>query len=260
MLKRTTTKLLASFSIAAISLSTPAMAGWGDLLKQAEEKVKESAPELLDSVSGNDSGSAGKFSTAELIEGLKEALKIGTQRAVDTVSATNGYLGNPDIRIPMPSKLDQAGKLLRQVGLGSTVDQFEESMNHAAEKAAPKAKAIFLDTLSKMSIDDAKKIYEGADDSATRYFEESTRQQLSDDFKPLIVKTMDEVGVTRYYQQMVKKAEKYPLISDLDLNLDNYVTDQALDGLFTMLAAEEKAIREDPAARTTELLKKLFSQ
>lgn len=239
--------------------STPVIASWGDYLKQAEEKIKEKAPELIGSA--DSSNTIGKnLSTDEIIKGLKEALKIGTERAVATVSKANGYISNPEIRIPLPENIEKAGSLLRQFGLGSTVDQFEESMNHAAEKAAPKAKAVFLNVLNSMSLEDAKKIYQGSDDAATRYFEEKTRDNLTADFKPLIIDSMNDVGVTKYYQDLVKKAEKYPLVNDLDLNLENYVTGKALDGLFLMLAEEEKAIRENPAARTTDLLKKLFSQ
>ncbi len=253
-------KIKATLSLTVLFVTIPVYAGWGDFLKQAEEKVKEKAPALMDSVSGDTSSLNTQLSTEEIIEGLKEALKVGTERAVDTVSATNGYLDNPNIRVPLPENLDKAGQLLRKFGLGSTVDNFEESMNRAAEAAAPKAKAIFLSVLEDMSLDDAKNIYQGENDAATRYFEDKTRGNLTSEFKPLISDSMSDVGVTKYYQSMVSKAEKYPMVSDLDLNLENYVTDKALDGLFTMLAAEEKAIRENPAARTTELLKKLFSQ
>lgn len=252
---RTHTHRLGLAIVLSLAPISAVWAGWGDLLKQVEEK----APDLLDSVTGKTSDQLNtNLSSDELIAGLKEALKIGTERAVETVSATNGYLGNPEIRIPLPDKLEAAGNLLRKFGMDSTVDSFEESMNHAAEKAAPEAKAIFLDTLSQMSIEDAKKIYQGDDDAATRYFEDKTRDKLSSSFKPLIKDSMAEVNVTGYYQQLVEQAKQYPLMNKLDLDLENYVTDKALDGLFTMLAAEEMAIREDPAARTTELLKKLF--
>lgn len=254
-----TKTLIGILSVFALLPATPALAGWGDFIKQAEEKVKEKAPDLIGS-SDSSSPLSANLSTEDIVNGLKEALKIGTQRAVDTVSQSDGYLSNPNIRIPLPENVDKAGELLRKFGLGSTVDKFEESMNLAAEKAAPKAKAVFLSVLDDMSLEDAKKIYQGNDDAATRYFEEKTRGDLNGDFKPLIVDSMNDVGVTKYYQDLVKKAEKYPLVNDLDLNLENYVTDKALDGLFTMLAAEEKAIRENPAARTTDLLKKLFSQ
>lgn len=254
MNKKTKT-IIGLVSLLSILPATSAIAGWGDFLKQAEEKVKEKAPELMGSAGGSES-----LSTDEIIKGLKEALKIGTQRAVDTVSKANGYLSNPEIRIPLPENIEKTGTLLRKFGLGSTVDQFEESMNLAAEQAAPKAKAVFLNLLDDMTLEDAKKIYQGSDDAATRYFEDKTRGDLTSEFKPLVVDSMNNVGVTKYYQDLVKKADNYPLISDLDLNLDKYVTDKALDGLFTMLAAEEKAIRENPAARTTDLLKKLFSQ
>lgn len=236
-------------------LTTTSQAGWNDLLKQVEEK----APDLLNSLAGQDSSDNFDLSSDELVAGLKEALKVGTARAVSAVSATDGYFGNPKIRIPLPDELQMAGNLLRKFGLDSTVDRFEESMNRAAEKAAPQAKESFLKALEQMTIDDAKKIYQGEDDAATRYFEDHTRTELREAFKPIIEDSMASVGVTRYYRQLVEKAKQYPLVGNLDLDLEKHVTNKALDGLFTTLAAEEKAIRENPTARTTELLKKVFT-
>jgi hypothetical protein len=133
-------------------------------------------------------------------------------------------------------------------------------MNRAAEKAAPKATEYFLNALKAMTFEDAKKIYEGSDDAATRYFQDKTSGDLESTFKPIIKDAMQQVGATRYYQQMVDEASKYPLVGDMDLNLENHVTDKALEGLFLMLAEEEKKIRQDPVARSTDLLKQVFGQ
>lgn len=230
-----------------------AHAGWGDLLKKLEDK----APELLQQP---DTSTDTQLDTDTLIRGLKEALSVGTQRAVEQVSKTDGYLGNPRIKVPLPSVVGTGAGLVRKYGGSALVDDFELSMNRAAEKAAPKATEYFLETLRQMSFEDAKKIYQGDDDAATRYFQEKTSTQLEDVFKPIIQDTMEQVGVTSYYQALVKQASQYPFVGDMDLNLENHVTAKALQGLFVILAEEEKRIREDPVARSTDLLKQVFGQ
>ncbi len=158
----------------------------------------------------------------------------------------------------MPDTVESGAKLLRKFGAGSLVDDFELSMNRAAEQAAPQATEYFLNALKAMSFEDVKRIYEGSDDAATNYFKEQTSADLESVFKPIIRDTMESVGVTRYYQQMVDEASSYPLVGDMDLNLENHVTNKALQGLFLMLAEEEKKIRQDPLARSTDLLKQVF--
>jgi len=236
--------------------SLPTLAGWGDLLKKIEEK----APEILNSSDSDAKTSLTNLDTETLIKGLKQALEIGTKRAVDGVSKTDGYFANPKIKVPMPESIDSATQLMKKFGLGSLVDDFELSMNRAAEKAAPQATEYFLNALKVMSFEDAKKIYEGNDDAATRYFQDNTSADLESVFKPIIRDSMEQVGATRYYKQLVDEASQYPLIGDMDLNLENHVTDKALEGLFLMLAEEEKRIREDPVARSTDLLKQVFGR
>jgi hypothetical protein len=196
---------------------------------------------------------------SEIIKGLKQALEIGTAEAVQVVSKVNGYYKNPDIRIPLPEDVQKAEKFIRMAGYGDLVDDFELSMNRAAEQAAPEAKSIFWDAIKQMSFDDARKILNGADNAATIYFEDKTSARLSEVFKPIVGQTMSEVGVTNTYKDLNKKASNLPFVDSFSFDLDQYVTDQALDGLFVMLAAEEKKIREDPAARVTDLLKKVFA-
>jgi len=151
-------------------------------------------------------------------------------------------------------------KVLRGIGYGSQVDSFELSMNRAAEQAAPEAKVIFWDTIKKMSFSDARKILEGKEDEATTYFKEKTQDRLDETFKPIIHKTMSKVGVTNYYQNIEAKVRSLPFADSLNLDLDKYVTAGALDGLFLMLAEEERKIRQDPAARVTDLLKEVFGK
>jgi len=203
-------------------------------------------------------GTSDSISESEIVEGLKQALEIGTTKAVDLVSKQGGYYNNPEIKIPLPGSVQKVENLLRGAGFGSKVDAFELSMNKAAERAAPEAKSIFWDAIKKMKIDDAKKILNGREDEATLYFQDKTSARLQEIFEPIVKESMGEVGVTRTYQDLNAKLEKIPFADSLNLDLDKYVTAGALNGLFQMLAEEEKKIRSDPAARVTDLLKKVF--
>ena len=203
-------------------------------------------------------GTSDSISDSEIVEGLKQALEIGTGKAVDLVSKQGGYYKNPAIKIPLPESVQKTEKLLRGAGFGSKVDAFELSMNNAAERAAPEAKSIFLDAIKQMKIDDAKKILNGGDDEATLYFKDKTYARLQEVFEPTVKESMGEVGVTRTFQDLNAKVEKIPFADSFSFDLDKYVTEGALNGLFQMLAEEEKKIRSDPGARVTDLLKKVF--
>lgn len=229
-----------------------AQADWGDFLKD----LKEAGQELL-----SDESSAGSSLDLDtIISGLKEALDIGSRAAIDDVSKPNGYLANDLIRIPLPPELQQVGDLMRNFGLAEQADQFENSLNQAAEKAAPHATNIIVDAIKNMSIEDANKILNGEDDAATQYFKANTSEALTDLFQPTVEDSLNQVGSTKYYNDLAKQVASIPLVGEnINLDLPSYVTDQALNGLFTMIALEEKKIRENPAARTTELLKKVFT-
>lgn len=196
-----------------------------------------------------------------VVKGLKEALAKGTERAVAEVSKPDGYFGNQLIKIMLPDKIQTAANVLATLGYQQQVDDVVMSMNRAAEKAAPEAAAIFGDAIRQMSIEDAKAILSGGETAATEYFAEKTRTKLFDTFKPTVVKSMDQVGTARAYKEMVGKYDVTPVAAVAgipSLDLDTYVTNKALDGLFTMVAEEEKKIRTNPAARTTDLLRKVF--
>ncbi len=190
--------------------------------------------------------------------GLRQALEHGTQRAVGTLGQVNGYLKNPPVHIPVPDQLQRAESLLRRIGAGKYAEQFVTSLNRAAETAAPKAKSIFLDVIQAMTIQDAIGILQGADDAATQYFRRHAQARLTAAFQPVVARATSEVGVTAYYKRFVQKAAATSLVDTRGLDLDEYVTRKALDGLFYMITQEEKRIREDPIARTTELLRKVF--
>ncbi len=219
---------------------------------QAAEKSGNVLTGILDAFKGD------KLDDSKIVQGLKQALEIGTANAVKQVSKVDGFYKNPQIKIPLPQSVQKAESVLRAVGYGPKVDELSLSMNRAAERAAPKAKALFWDAVKQMSFEDARQILKGSDDAATRYFEGKTRGQLHQLFSPIVHKTMTEVGVTRTYQQVYAKINTIPYADRLKLDLDAYVTGKALDGLFYMVAEEEQKIRKDPAARVTQLIKDVF--
>jgi hypothetical protein len=192
--------------------------------------------------------------------GLKEALQVATEKAVALTGRPNGYFSDAAIKILMPQKLQGLQEGLRAVGYGPRIDEFVLSMNRAAEQAAPAAKQIFGEAITSMTFDDAKKILSGGNTSATDYFKAKTTDKLTAAFKPVIDKSMSEVGVTRQYQALMGKFETIPFAKTQSFDLDNYVTGKALDGLFHVVGEQEKAIRTNPAARTTELLKEVFAK
>jgi hypothetical protein len=193
-----------------------------------------------------------------IITALKEAISVGTDNAVKSISELDGYLENQAIKIIIPENLKRVTDGLRKIGYNKPVDDFILSMNRAAEIAAPEAKSIFIDAIKEMTFDDAKKILNGNETAATEYFKTKASTKLYDAFNPIISSSVNEVGATRYYKDMVDKFSLLPFMKTDTLNLDNYVTNKALDGLFYMIGEEEKKIRTDPAARVTELLKEVF--
>jgi hypothetical protein len=204
---------------------------------------------------------AAGLSEDEIARGLKQALEVGTKNAVGRVSDIDGYFKNPAIRIPLPRQVRKTEELMRTFGLGDQLDAFVLSMNRAAERAAPEARGIFVDAIFQMRLEDARRILEGRDNEATLYFQERTADRLTTAFMPIARDAMGEVGVTRTWQDLEHRIETVPLLSDnIRFDLDRYVTEKALDGLFFVLAEEEKKIREDPAARVTELLEKVFGE
>jgi hypothetical protein len=200
-----------------------------------------------------------ELSTSKIVAGLKEALRIGTGNAVSTLSQPGGYLDNPKTRIPLPESVQKVDGLLRAAGFGTQLDEFGLSMNRAAEAAAPEAKSIFWDAITGMGFEDARKILQGRENEATLYFKDKTSDRLKGVFKPIVHDNMDRVGATRSYQALEDKVSRIPFAGDMNLSLDDYVTDQALDGLFHMLGQEEMKIRQNPSARVTDLLKEVFA-
>ncbi len=199
--------------------------------------------------------------TTEISNGLKEALSKGVRFAVDTLGKENGFLDDVRVKIPLPKSLQKLEKALRIAGQGKSVDDFVASMNHAAEKAVPVAIDVFLDSIKKMSFDDARKIlFSGEQDAATQFFRRTSEDTLRGKFRPIVEEFTAKVGVTQKYKDMVGKAGPVAkfIVGKEATDLDAYVTQKALDGLFFMVAEEEKKIRKDPIGRTSSLLKKIF--
>ena len=190
--------------------------------------------------------------------GLKEALINGISKGSDQVSQLDGYFKNPEIKIPFPPEVKKVENTLRDIGLGGEVDKFIMTLNRGAEDAAKEAKPIFISAIKSMTIEDAWAILKGNDNAATEYLKKTTSGQLKEKFKPVIQASLNKVNATKYYGDLVTRYNKIPLVEKVNPNLDDYATDKAIEGLFLMIAKEEKNIRQDPVARTTELLKKVF--
>ena len=198
------------------------------------------------------------LSEKDAADGIKEALVNGTGESVKLVSALNGYWGNPEIKIPFPSEAREMETELRNIGMSKKVDEFNESMNRAAEKAANEAKPIFIAAIKGMTVKDAISIVRGADNAATIYLKNTTSSELIIKFQPIIKTSLDNVSATKYWTDLITTYNKIPLVKKMNPNLTEYVTQKAIDGLFVMIAKEELKIRKDPMARTSELLKRVF--
>lgn len=192
--------------------------------------------------------------------GIKEALAVGTERAVNSLSGVNGYFGNQAVKILMPDSIKKVAEVASMVGFQKQVDAFVLSMNRAAEAAAPLAAKYFADAIRDMTLQDVHGIMTGGNTAATEFFSRKMRGNLYTAFKPIVSKKVGEVGATRAYQDMIGRYENVPFVNKQSLDLDDYVTNKALDGLFLTVGEEEKKIRTNPMARTTDLLKTVFGK
>ena len=200
------------------------------------------------------------LSTSDISSGLKEALLNGVRNAVDDLGRENGFLDNSRVHIPLPNSLQRTEKTLRALGQGRRVDEFIESMNHAAEKAVPVATDVFLDSIRQMTFDDARKIlFSGQEDAATQFFRRTSEDRLRDEFRPIVEDFTEQVGVTQKYKEMIGRYGFIGKALGQDAtDIDDYVTQKALDGLFLLVADEERKIRRDPIGRTSSILRKVF--
>lgn len=194
----------------------------------------------------------------EIVKGLKEALKTGVTNSVASSSKLDGFYKNAKIKILFPPEAKEMENTLRNLGMGSTCDKFIQTLNRGAEQAAKSATPIFVDAITKLTIADGLKILKGSDNAATQYLKDNTTTQLKAKFLPIVKAALSKVGVTKYWNPMAKKYNKIPLVTKVNPDLNAYVTGKAIDGLFKLIADEESKIRKDPAARVSDILKKVF--
>jgi len=215
----------------------------------------------LEGILDSGPGGRGRLDESTVAAGIREALRVGAENTVEITSTLDGFLGNEMIRIAVPGQLEEAASALRRIGLGSRVDELEVGMNRAAELAAAEARGVFLEAIAGITIEDAFGILRGGDTAATEYFRERTGPALRARFHPIVEMKMETIGLSRDYTRFAEAYNDLPLAGAAPLvDLDEYVTDRALAGLFTVLEDEERRIRKDPLARTTELLRKVFGE
>lgn len=230
--------LTAQFSVAQID--------YNKLKKQGQGLVKQVN-------SGNTS-----LSNDDIISGLKEALSLGSNKASQSASAVDGYYKNPKLYIPFPSEAKKMEQMLRSFGQEKLVNDFLISLNRAAEDAAKEAAPIFVNAVKGMSIADGLTILRGKDDAATQYLKENTQALLFEKFKPIVDNSLHKVGATKYWEQLIIAHNKIPMITKMNPSLSEYATQKAIDGLFVLVAEQEVQIRKNPAARVSDILKKVF--
>ncbi|MBA2410047.1 MAG: DUF4197 domain-containing protein [Gammaproteobacteria bacterium] len=241
------TLLLATIAMYAVA-SGPLRAGW-----------LEKGQDLIGGLAGDESGGA-QLGADELRAGLKEALRVGTETVVSQLGQTGGFNSDPAIHIPLPQSLDTVKATLDTVGMGSMLDDLELKLNRAAEAATPKAKALFLQSIQQMTLEDAQAVYSGPDDAATRYFEDKMSAPLTAEMSPVVSESLSQVGAIAAYDKVMSRYQNVPFAPDVKADLSEYVVSEGIGGIFYYLAKEEAAIRQDPAKRTTDILKKVFGK
>lgn len=244
-------------TVGMLAISMSASAFDLDKLKARLGELNQPAPAANASAS-KPSGLA-QFTAQEQTDSLKQALTQGAETAVRNLARENGYLGNDRVRIPLPENLQKVDRTMRKIGLGRYSDELVTSMNRAAEAAAPEAKTLLVDAVKHMTVSDARDILLGNDDAATQYFRRNTETALGGKFKPIIAQSMQKVSLAQAYDRFAGKGIKLGLVDERDANLEDYIMRKALDGLFLMMADQEKEIRAHPLQATGDLAKKIFA-
>ncbi len=203
-------------------------------------------------------GSEQELSTGTIADGLKEALRVGTANVVQQLGQAGGFSDHPDIHIPLPGSLGKVQSALNRIGASSLLDELELKLNRAAEQATPRAKALFWEAITEMTLEDARSIYNGPQDAATRYFQGTMSDPLAREMQPVIEDTLSQVGAVQSYDRVMDRYASIPFVPDVKADLVNHTLGKTLEGLFTVLAREEAAIRTNPVKRTTRLLQTVF--
>lgn len=238
----------------AVTFNPAPSAAQLDWLKKGRELMGSETP------SETTEASQTALSQEEIAAGLKDALRVGSERVVDRLGSVDGFNADPEIHIPLPDNLDRVHTALQNVGMGGMMDDLELKLNRAAEHATPKARELFLESIQAMTLDDAMQIYQGPEDAATRYFERRMSLPLAKEMHPLVARSLEEVGAIQVYNTVMGRYQEIPFVPDVQADLTGYVVDQAMEGIFYYLAREEAAIRNDPVKRTTDILQKVFGR
>ncbi len=222
----------------------------------------KSGQEMLNKYGGSSaSAGAGKeLSTAEIAGGLKDALRVGSEAVVARLGKSGGFELDPAVHIPLPENLQTVKKTLDRVGMGEMMDDLELKLNRAAEVATPKAKKLFLEAIDEMTIADAQAIYQGPDDAATQYFRRKMSPELTREMTPVVAASLNQVGAVQTYDEIMGQYKNIPFVPEVKEDLNRYVVEKSIDGIFHYLAEEEAAIRRDPLKQSTTLLKRLFGK
>jgi len=238
-----------AFSIVLVVLAFPPPA-------MAQSQWWQKGADLLKRI-GN-SAEPGELTTTEISSGLKDALRVGTATVVEQLGQLDGFNSDPSIHIPLPRNLETVRSTLAKVGMSVWIDNLELQLNRAAETATPKAKSLFLDAITGMTLDDVMGIYKGPDDAATRFFQRKMTASLAEAMQPIVSDSLNEVGAVRSYDAALSQYRSLPFVPDVKADLTAYVIEKGMNGIFYYLAREEAAIRQNPAKRTTEILKRVF--
>jgi hypothetical protein len=217
----------------------------------------DKAKDLVGGMEKSDSGKSA-LSVDNIAAGLKDALRVGSETVVTQLGKPDGFNADPAIHIPLPENFKTVRNALNKIGMSSMLDDLELRLNRAAEVATPKAKALFLQSIKEMTLDDAMGIYKGPDDAATKYFQSKMSQPLAETMHPIVETSLSQVGAVQSYDNVIGKYRSMPFVPDVKADLTNYVTEKGMDGIFHYLAREEAAIRKDPVKRTTDILKRVF--
>ncbi len=231
----------------ALFVTSPLHASWFDKIK-----------DVLSSDSANSNSSS--ITDNDIAGALKDALTVGSTNVVSQLSAAGGFNSDANIRIPLPDSLQTVQKTMNKFGMGSSLNNLENKLNEAAETATEKAKPLFINAIKELSWEDVKTILNGPNDAATQYFKSKMSSPLADEMKPIVDASLNEVGAIKAYNSAIGEYKSLPLVPDVQADLTQHVLDKGIDGIFYYLAIEEKAIREDPTKRTTDLLKKVFAK
>lgn len=203
-------------------------------------------------------GDVSDLTNAEATSGLKEALIVGAGKAINNLGSPDGFFGNPLVKIPLPDGMQKAEKAMRMFGMGKQADDLVLKMNRAAELAVPEAKTLLVNAVKKMSVTDAKNILTGGEDAATQYFKTATSGPMAEKFLPIVKKATENVELAQQYNKYAEMGSKYGMVKKEQANVEQYVTQKTLDGVYLMMAEEEKGIRRDPMGQASKLLKKVF--